>query len=441
MAYRLRPVSAVALVAAIVGSSTYALTRPAQADAIGYVPPKIAKQGSPTSGTSGAGVVTLKVYVLASGKPQNVSVNSSTNHGDDAAAKEMALATLYKPALRGGKPVAAFYTYKARFTGSSATADTSGDAPSGSGAGAIEALNRQGKFADAEKSGEAYVTAHPADSQAIVATAVAASFAGDNAAAATYFDKAGTIPDKYKGPATSSYMADANSKLAAKDYAGAEADAKKVAVLAPGAGPYNLLGNAELSAGDAPSAVADFEKAKSYIATDSKATPKAVATIDGNLAVAYLKVGDVDKAQAAYAAAKAADPSRNMDDAFVQYYQDKGVAANKAGNTSEAVADFEQAAKLSPKYAVSMYTSAATIMANGAKPDFKAVKTEADKALALDPSNARANYIAGVALINGGSPKDALPYLQKADTAAKAGTDTTLQSQIAAALKAAGGKS
>jgi tetratricopeptide (TPR) repeat protein len=433
MADRLRSVSAAALVAAIVGSPFAASL--SSADEIGYVPPKLAKQGTATSPVPGPGVVTLKIYVLANGTPKSASINKSTNHGDDAAAKEVAMSATYKPALRGGKPVAAYYTYVLKLTGSSISSEDTG---SGSGAGAIQSLNRAGKFAEAQKMGAEYIEAHPTDTEAALQTALAASFNNDPAAAAEFFDKAGTVPERYKGAAAKSYLDEASAKLGAKEYTAAQGYAKKGAALSPGAGSYNILGNADLAAGDTPGAIADFEKAKAALASDPKSTPAAGATINANLAAAYLKNGDIDKAQAAAAAAKAADPNKNLDGAFANYYNDKAIAASKAGNTAEAVANFESAAKIDPKDAVVLYLSAANAYGNAAKPDYKGMKTEADKAIALDPTNAKANYIAGVALANDGHAKDAIPYLQKAQASAKAGTDTQLQTQIASALKSVG---
>ncbi len=439
----LRPASAAALVATIAASTVFATSatlasmRPASADAIGYVAPKRLKQGIPTSQIAGAGTVSVKVFVLANGSPKSVSVNTSTNHGDDAAAKEAAMTATYKPALRGGKPVAAFFTYKITFVGQAMSADDLN--VSGGGVATIEALNRSGKFAEAKKMGQAFIASHPSDSAAAVATAVAASFDGDSVTAAELFDKAASIPDKYKGPAASAFLAQASAKFAAKDYVAATNYAKKGAALAPGAGSYNILANAELAGGDVPSAIADFEKAKASIASDAKATPKQVGTINMNLAQAYLKAGDVDKAEAAFADAKKAEPDRTMDDAFAEYYQEKGTAAVKAGNTDVAVAAFESAAKAAPKYAVVMYMNGANAYGKAAKPDFKKMKAEADKALALDANNAQANLIAGVALVNDGQTKDGLVYLNKADTLAKAGTDTALQAQITATLKSVNG--
>jgi tetratricopeptide (TPR) repeat protein len=392
------------------------------------------KQGSATTPFAGAGTITLKIYVLANGTPKSVTINKSTNHGDDAGAKEVAMSATYKPALRGGKPVAAYYTYILKVTGSGATSDNGG----GTGATAIQALNRSGKFADAQKMGAEYVAAHPSDTEAALQTALAASFNNDSAAAADYFDKAGNVPDRYKGAAAKSYLDEASAKLAAKDYTAAQGYAKKGAALSPGAGAYNIQGNADLAAGATADAIADFEKAKAALASDPKASQTATATVNANLAAAYLKNGDIDKAQAAAAAAKAADPNKNLDGAFANYYNDKAIAAAKAGDTAAAVANYENAAKVDPKDGVTLYLNAASAYSSAAKPDFKGMKAEADKAIALDPTNAKANFYAGVALANDGHAKDAIPYLQKAADSAKSGTDTALQEQIAKALKSVG---
>ena len=68
-------------------------------------------------------------------------------------------------------------------------------------------------------------------------------------------------------------------------------------------------------------------------------------------------------------------------------------------------------------------------------------KADADKALAIDANSPRANFLAGVALADQGNSKDALSYLNKADSAAKAANDTALVAQIEAAIKQlSGGK-
>jgi cytochrome c-type biogenesis protein CcmH/NrfG len=76
---------------------------------------------------------------------------------------------------------------------------------------------------------------------------------------------------------------------------------------------------------------------------------------------------------------------------------------------------------------------AANVLANVDKPDWKRVKAEVDKALAVDPNDPRANYVAGIALANQGDSKGAIPLLQKAK--ANAGSDTSLSADIDTALK------
>ena len=86
-----------------------------------------------------------------------------------------------------------------------------------------------------------------------------------------------------------------------------------------------------------------------------------------------------------------------------------------------------------PSRAVALYAQAANVLAQGTTVDWKRVKAEADKALAIDGNDARANYVAGISLANGGDGKSAIPYLQKAK--ANAGSDASLNADIDTALK------
>jgi cytochrome c-type biogenesis protein CcmH/NrfG len=104
----------------------------------------------------------------------------------------------------------------------------------------------------------------------------------------------------------------------------------------------------------------------------------------------------------------------------------------KAGKQMDAVADLENAAKALPSRAAVLYIQAANVLSQGSKPDWKAVKAEADKALALDPNDPRANYVSGIALANSGDGKGAILLLQKAKQ--NVGSDTTLSGQIDTAL-------
>ncbi len=76
---------------------------------------------------------------------------------------------------------------------------------------------------------------------------------------------------------------------------------------------------------------------------------------------------------------------------------------------------------------------AANVLSSGKTPDWKKVKAEADKALAIDPNEPRANFVAGVAVANSAGDKAvAIALLQKAK--ANAGPDTKLASDADAAL-------
>jgi tetratricopeptide (TPR) repeat protein len=125
----------------------------------------------------------------------------------------------------------------------------------------------------------------------------------------------------------------------------------------------------------------------------------------------------------------------------VSYYAKQAQAAQKAGNTAQAVSLYEKGAALGAQWAPLMYTNEAFAYLSAAKPDYKAAKAAADRALAVKPDSAEANYAAGIALANSGNTKDAIPYLQRADAAAKASGDTSLATRAEQALsKISGGK-
>jgi predicted Zn-dependent protease len=66
-------------------------------------------------------------------------------------------------------------------------------------------------------------------------------------------------------------------------------------------------------------------------------------------------------------------------------------------------------------------------------------KDDADKGLAVDPSNAVCNYVAGYVLAKQGKKSDALTYLNKADASAKSSGDTNLTNAVESLLKQVNG--
>jgi tetratricopeptide (TPR) repeat protein len=395
-----------------------------------YTPPKIVKQGSASAPVLGTGAVTVKVFVKKDGSVGSVTVQKSTNHGDDAAATEIAKSSTYKPGLRDGKPIDAFYTLALKFNGSSVTTDT------GSGATDVNAANalvRAGKYAEAKTQLQAYLTGHPGDKNAAAVLGVADTYLNDYPGAAAAFDAAGTIPDRFKVVAAKAYAEAAVDALKAKNNDQAIALADKALTLQQNVNTLFIRGTAYGNAQKYPQAIADLERAKAQ-ATSGRADPATLNAIDASLATSYIFGGQIDKGLALAKELKSRDPSNTrVDDTLASYYNQQAVAALKAGKKAEAVADLENAARAVPSRAVVLYVQAANVLSQGDKPDWKAVKAEADKALALDANDARANYVAGVALANAGDGKSAVPYLQKAK--ANVGADTSLAADIDTALK------
>lgn len=433
MSFRLTPLAAIAAFA--VGAVP--VNAPAQT-AVFYVPPKLVSRGSSTTPIAGKGTVTIKVFVHASGKADIPSaVTKSTNHGDDAAALEIAKSSTYKPASKDGKPTEAFYTFVLNFAGTGAVSDGAGE-PSGGVLGHVQVLERSGNYAAAKSQLTDYLRNKPDDKQANLLAGIANAFTDDAPAAAAAFDKAGTIPEKYKALAGKSYANAAAASLKANNNDEAVAFATKAIALIPSAEPYNIRGSAQYAQKKFDPAIADLEKARD-LAVAEKADNHQQAVIETNLTAAYMGAGQSEKALATAKDVTRLDPSiTQTGDVIAQYYNDKATSLVKAGDRKGAADQLDAGAAAVPKYAVQLYSNAATILASDAKPDWKVVKLEADKALAIDASDARANYVAGVALANDKNTKDALTYLNKAQASAKTGNDPDLSKQIDAALKQLG---
>ena len=395
-----------------------------------YTPPKIIKQGTASSPVLGTGSVTLKVFVKANATIGAVEVEKSTNHGDDAAALEIAKSSTYKPGLRDGKPIDAFYTLALKFSGNSVVNDTG---TSSNQLIQANALIRANKFAEAKDEIQSYLTSHPTDKDAQALLGVADSYTNDPVGAAAAFDAAGTIPERFKVVAAKAYADAAVDALKAKTYDKAIALSDKAMALQQNVNTLFIRGSAYANAQKYPQAIADLENAKSMAAA-GKADAATINAIDASLATSYVFGGQADKGIALARELKRRDPSNTrVDDTLAAYYNQQAVAAVKAGKFDEAVANLENAAKIVPSRAVVLLVQAANVLSQPEKPDWKRVKAEADKALAIDPNDARANYVAGIALANQGDSKGAIPLLQKAK--ANVGSDTSLSADIDTALK------
>jgi TonB family protein len=420
--------------AATVGSLVCVLgASAALAQSTGYYdPPKLVKQGTATSPVSGSGVVEVQVRVNADGTFKVEKIVRSTNHEDDAVAMQMAQTAKYAPATKDGKKITAFYTYKLNFVIHNGSASVA--APSNSLA-SYETEVRAGKYTAARAGLSTYLQSHPDDPQASALLGVSEYFLNNFADSAAAFDKAGTVPKSYVAVAANAYAKTAQNAISSKNGSVAVAMATKAKQLDPGVATWNLLGNAQVVAGDYTSAVQSFGESRTLAANDSKIDAKERGTIASNLVAAYVSANQIDKAVALLPEVKQDDPSNTMGlSHVVDYYAKKGQASWDAGKYSDAIDWYEKGAALGGPYAHTMYTSEALVYMQMAHPNWDTVKSIADKALALSPDDARANLAAGIALMQQRKYQDAANYLARADRAAKAAGDTDAASKAERAL-------
>jgi tetratricopeptide (TPR) repeat protein len=427
------------LLATLAGAFALALplSAPAQ-ESNSYQPPKLIKQGTATSPISGKGTVIVKVLVHADGTFVVQNVLKSTNHADDAAALEIARTSRYRPALRNGKATLAFYDFSLKFAGSKVS--SAGEGGGGGAGGEVDRYNRMisaGNFSGAKSGLTEYLAAHPGDVPASLALGLASVHLSDYAGAVKAFDQAGTLPARYAPLAATAYLQYATESARGSDPQAAVAAAKKAVRYLPNAPTYNALGYAEIAAGSTD-AVADLEKARSLAAADSKMTTGARGTIAVNLVQAYLLAGKADQAKALADETAKADPASGKLAyvALANDYVKKANAKAKTGDQAAAAALFESGAQAVPAQAVTLYSQAAFAYLNmKPNPDTAKAKVAADKALALAPDDPEANFAEGVGLADAGNSKDALVYLNKADAAAKKGTNAGLTANIEAVIK------
>ncbi len=402
-----------------------------------YVHAKLVTRGKNTTPIAGNGTVVIQVYVKADGSFKVQKVIKTTNSADEAAAMEIASTSKYKPATRNGKATAEFYSFTMKFNGSEIDA---GDPQVSSTdlrriLGMINANNFQG----AQPLAKAYVAANPSDQGGQVLLGVADSFLNDHAGAVGAFDAAGTIPEKFKAAALTSYVNYSAEAYKSKNYDASIAAAKHALTLGAGPGIYNILGNAELGKGNNAEAVTDLEKAVAGLKADPKVESKSLVNVEVNLVGAYSAAGQNDKAQVLAKQVLAVDPNAPVQSVLANNVAAQAQALARDKKFVEAANLLDTAAASSPKdVSLHLYGLAANYAESGEKPDWKLGKALADKALAIAPNDARANYYAGIAVASEkslGSAKDALVFLNKADAAAKTGADAELIKQIEATIK------
>jgi tetratricopeptide (TPR) repeat protein len=403
---------------------------------VAYTPPKLLKPGTNTSTVVGPGSITIQVFVKKNGSFTVSRIIKSTNSADNAAAMEIAKTATYKPALKDGTPTDGFYDYIINLGGAEA-ASVHPTAASGPTAEAY-ALIRNGKYADAETTLQTYLQAHPGEVQASTLLGVANAFAGNDDAASAAFDAVPTIPDQYKTLATESYAKHATNMLSAQKYPDAIAAAGRLITLSPtSAEGYYVRGVANANQQNFKDAIPDLQKALDIVKAMSKPDEKSIANIEESLAISQLNTGAYDAASATMKDVVKLDPLQEpklQQAAYIAVANDAIGSAN-AGHVPDAVAKFETGATIFPASAANFYGQAAFIMLTVKAPDYKKLKAEADKALALDPTNGRALFVNAFVAAQNGDSKTAIATMNKAKTSPLYATDASFAKQVDDNLK------
>jgi len=400
-----------------------------------YTPPKLLARGATTVAPGGNGSVTVQVFVKKDGSFTVSKVLKTSNVADNAAALEIAKTSKYKPGLRNGQAVDAYYDYVLAF-GNDAVAVSPANAPAAGTAAGLAAI-RAGKYDDAKALLQTYLQAHPNDTDAYTLLGVANTFGGDIPDAAAAFDKAGAIPDQYKALAEQAYEKNAGALLDDKKYADAITAAGHAIDINPQSlQGYYMRGVAEANVQNDVAAIADLQKART-IAVATKAEDKTQTTLAYSLAVAQLDAGLYGEAATTAKDVSRSDTAQStaLDKHAYVAVANAAIALANAGKTAESVSRFESGANAFPAAAPGLLAQAATVLATDKKPDWDKVKAEAGKALALNPASGRAEFILGIAAANQKDPKSALDYMNKAKASPDYSSDAALAKQIDTALK------
>ena len=427
-----------------------------------FVPAKLLHQGTTTKDIAGNGKVIVQVEVHPDGSHKAVKVISSTNSGDNDAAMEIAQNSTYRPARRGTTPITAFYDFTLQFHGKSVANAESEGSNSGSPAGGavsgaasqVAALIRSGQYSQAKAKAQAELLNTPGDESLRQMLGVAAFDGGDFATAASAFAKVGTIGKQFHPIAAASF-ARASVDISTQDPAQSLVYAQKAVALEPNANSRYALGMAQLANKQYTDAIPTLKQVRTAAFADPKTTTKEKVAIDAALLDAYSQTKDTQNMQATAAEIKQLDPSSTLAGRMTGNSMLKaGMDAQAAKNYEEALKDYDQAAAGGdPEVAVTAYTQAAFLVARMDKPDYKRMQAYADKALALKPNDAQANFAEGIALTgqwasshDDGMKKKASDALDKADQQAKAEGNEALALQIESFVKknlngASGGQS
>ncbi|MHB8462548.1 MAG: hypothetical protein ACYDA1_07880, partial [Vulcanimicrobiaceae bacterium] len=422
MTRHLRPLLLAAL--ALVATGAPALAQYANE----YVPPKLTKLGKTTKPIAGSGIVEVKVQVNADGSHKFVSVIKSSNRGDNPAAVEIASTSSFATAHRGKTPMTAFITFSLKFTGKSFAGES---VSSNIDVQRAEGMVRSGNYSGAKASALAYLQLHPGDTAMLQELGAAEYFLKDPVASAAAFSKVPVLLQEMKGVASHAFAA-ATVQTVNSNPVDALVYAHRAYALDPGANGLFALGLAQEANKQYADAAASIEKARALAFADSKTTTTSKVNIDARLMGVYVELGNDAKATEVANEIRTLDPTSTLPARFLggQYIK-LGQAATAAKNTDEALADFAKAAGLGDaKVTLVALTSSSFALLSAKTPDYDKAKSFADKALAVNPNDAAANFAQGIALFGQAMAfhrddlKDqAKAALTKAESLAKAAND------------------
>jgi hypothetical protein len=397
---------------------------------------KVVKQGKTSHSIAGTGTVTVQVQVRANGSAKAIKVIRSNNSGDNAAAMDIANASQYRPAHRGNKPVDSFYDYVLKFNGKvviNDTDDTASGAMSGQAA-AIDALIRKGDYTTAVSRANVALLSSPGNPQLLELLGTAQYYAKSYDSSAAAFARVPSVGKQFKPVAAQAF---AQAAVSSTDAAQSLAYAQKAVALSNDANSQYALGVAQVTNKQYAQAIATLKPVL------EKTTDKtAKISIMRELVQAYQGAGDTAGANAMSTQLAALDPQAAASAKITQLFASATQATN-AKNYAEAFKDYDEAAQSATgPAAVTANTMAAFSLFRMDKPDWSKARDYAMKAVTLGPTDPYANYAAGVAWsgVYAGSHKNddkqqALTYLNKADSLAKAAGNTGLSLQVENQIK------
>ena len=400
-----------------------------------YVPPKLQKLGTTSKPIAGSGIVEVKVRVNADGSHTLQSIIKATNKGDVEAASEIVATSTYSPGRRGTHPITAFVTFSLKFVGKSFVGEA---ISSNIDVQRTETMIRAGKYEGAKTRATSFLLEHPGDAAMLQELGAAEFFLNHATEAAAAFAKVPVLAQEMKGVAAHAFAAGA-VKLAETDAPTAVIYGQRAVALDPGANGTFALGVAQEANKQYAEAAVTLEKARTLAMADPKTDKASKVNLDARLMGVYAELGDDAKAQNMALDIKRLDPSSTLPSQFLgSRYIKLGQAAMTAKNVPEAIKEFDKAVALgNTKISVVALASSAFAYLSGEKPDFDKAKAYADKAIALNPSDAASNYAQGIALFGQSVSfhrddlKDqAKVALKKAEALATASNDEALLLQI-----------